>query len=162
MFDGDGQSRWFTHPQKGEYLFRVSKDVFSIYEWSDLLLVSSIAVSAENLFGRLAPLHHTQYFATVSDSLGRPVEATKANNKTHAGYRGIQIWDSSDLDKPSAQPKPTHTLDRALASEIEHIIGAFGVRMVFYTTDHWIASVDLQAPAAKGIKLPRLPAVEQE
>lgn len=67
-------------------------------------------------------------------------------HRAHVGNGSVQIWDSSDLENPEAQPKPTRTLDGALASEIEHIVGAFGTRMIVYTKDHWIASVDLQAP----------------
>lgn len=156
---GDGQSRWFTNPQREEYLVRVSKGLFNVYAWTDLALVSSISISTESPFDRLAPLEHSQYFATVSNSLDEMGELAGSNNKTHAGYGGIQIWDSSDLGITSAESKPTHTLDRALASEIEHIIGAFGFRMIVYTTDHWIASVDLHAPTTEGAKVPGQPVV---
>lgn len=162
QFEGDGQTRWFTHPQKEEYLVRVSKGLFNIYEWPDLRLVSSISVSAEYGFDRLAPLQHSQYFATVSEALDAPGDRTNSNPQTLSRYGSIQIWDSSDLDNSSAQPKPTHALGRAVASEIEHIIGAFGSRMLVYTTDHWVASVDLHTPAtAAAADGPRVPVQQQ-
>lgn len=159
QLDGDGQSRWFANAQKEEHLVRASKGLFNIYEWSDLQLVSSISVSTENPFDRLVPLHSNQFFATVSDPVDAPSETAKSINKTRSGYGAIQVWENSDLDTFAAQPKPTHTLDRALASEIEHVIGVFGLRMIVYTTDHWIASVDLHAPTAEDLKLPGQPVV---
>lgn len=145
--DGDGQNRWFTNPQKEEHLVRISKGLFNVHAWSDLRLVRSIAPHGEPLFDRLAPLNHAQYFATVSDpSSNTPGNATKSMHRAHVGYSSVQIWDSSDLENPAAQLKPIRTLDGALASEIEHIAGTFGTRMIVYTTEQWIASVDLQAP----------------
>lgn len=156
QLDGDGQSRWFTHPKKDEHLVRVSRNLFEIYAWSDLQLISSISVPAEMGFDRLAHLHHSQYFATVSNYMDAPGNPVRPNDQVHAGHDSIQIWDVSDLDTPPSQPRPAHTLECAVASEIEHIIGAFGLRMIVYTTDHWIASVDLQEP--EGPRLPGQPA----
>lgn len=145
QLDGDGQNRWMPHPSKVQCLVRASRDLFVVYNWSDLQMISSITVPTDNSFDRLAPLHHPPFFATISTAATGSLEPAKYNSHDLAGFSRIQIWDSKDLDA-SEPVKPIHQLDRALASEIEHIIGAFGFRMIVYTTDHWIASVDLYAP----------------
>jgi hypothetical protein len=35
-----------------------------------------------------------------------------------------------------------------LPSDVVHLIGVFGTRMVFYTADHWIASYELMPPGS--------------
>jgi hypothetical protein len=61
----------------------------------------------------------------------------------------ILLWAYQELDNDSKTARPRHVLG-SLPVQVENLIGAFGNRLVLYTADHWIASVELQAPGLSG------------
>ncbi|KAF3766098.1 hypothetical protein M406DRAFT_290452 [Cryphonectria parasitica EP155] len=141
--EADRESQWLSHPSQAECILRISKSHFEVYSWSDLRLLSTVSMAAEVSFDRLVSLHHTPYIATVSMA---PQSHGPAGPHSHGPFSAVQIWDSRDLDPVSSSPMPVHQLDGDVAEQIELVIGGFGARMIVYTTDHWIASVDLHAP----------------
>ena len=132
--------RWMGHPN-GETLMGIHNlenrnSAIGVYNWSNLELVRSIPVVEGVRIDRIMPLHNHQYFTTYSNN-------TTTTNSIH-------MWNSNTIDTDISPTNPpltplAHHLD-TLPSQVETIIGTFGTRLIFYTSDHWIASVQLSSP----------------
>ncbi|ROV88450.1 hypothetical protein VSDG_09242 [Cytospora chrysosperma] len=149
----DGVSSWVQHPTKPECLLLVSESKFGIYNWTNLHLIESIQSPSSGVDG-LIPLEHPQFFATYSIGTVLAVSTDLPKNRIHKDDRAIkmiQIWDARELENPRAIMKPISQLDDTFCSSIASVIGAYGDRLVFCTIDHWIASIDLQAPQSPGL-----------
>lgn len=146
----DEKPSWLQHPTKPELLLRMSKSGFSIHSWSDLQQVGSIQTT---LFGleRGIALKHPQLFATQSINVVTPAGSEEETHGDHRSINTIHIWDSKEIEKPQAIMKPINQLDGSTSSNIMVVIGAHGGRLVMYTSDHWIVSVDLQTLQSPGV-----------
>ncbi|KAK3935808.1 hypothetical protein QBC46DRAFT_322718 [Diplogelasinospora grovesii] len=139
QIEGYQKPHWVPHPSKSEYLFRITPTEFGLYTWSDLELVRCIKVSPDISFEQLVTLQSPLRFATNSKA--------ERNSKTgKTGHASIQFWDFNKLENPMGPVEPTDQLN-ALSSNVDHIVGTFGSRLIFFTTDYWIASVDLGQPS---------------
>lgn len=131
--------RWLTHPTRVDQLLCVDGSGVRIYSWADLGLVRVVRLSFLGRFERLAALQGSQFFATVSRPAGGD------------GRAKIQLWDSRDLENEPGDPSdPLAAANdlNGLSSNVELVIGAFETRLVVYTADFWIASVELTASSA--------------
>jgi hypothetical protein len=62
----------------------------------------------------------------------------------------ILLWDDRKLeDRTEPGLLAPGTELSTLPSKVEHIVGVFGSRLVLYTSDHWIASVELPPPGSR-------------
>jgi WD40 repeat protein len=125
---------WLPHPAKSDYLLHVGSTVLGLYTWSDLELVRSIQLAPTATFDQLVWFQSPLSFATISKAPGE---------QGQSGYTNIQLWNFSDIEDPdNSFVEPTGQLDK-MSSEVDRIIGTFGSRLVVYTNDYWIASVDV-------------------
>lgn len=141
-------SHWTKHPTKNDSLIRASNHQLEIYNWSDLSLVGSFETSSYGRFHGLVPLMPTQMFATWSArSQALEDDWQSDRQKDPKTTNTIQLWGGKDMGVPNKDTKPVRQLDDPVASSIALILGAFGARLVVYTADQWIATVDLLAPS---------------
>lgn len=145
----DKGSLWLNHPSRSECLIRVSTSHFSIYSWSNLQLIEPVQTSSFGSFHRVFRPNHPHLFATSSNTIDAPLDGLKTAHGGEIDHRkshNIQIWDEKNLDGHQKIMRPITQLDDALSSSIAVVIGAYGARLVVYTHDHWVASVDLHPP----------------
>ncbi|KAK3306822.1 uncharacterized protein B0T15DRAFT_528350 [Chaetomium strumarium] len=146
-------SRWISRPgSQSDRLLLVSdtRREFLVYDWANLTLVQKVSLSLDEdiRLDRFAPLAHHQYFATYTKiSKAQDKAMTTASNAAQGD--SILLWDYNDVEDGAKVHVPRSKLD-ALPSKVAHIIGVFGARLVLYTADHWIASVELQPPVSPG------------
>lgn len=140
-------SHWSRHPIKHEYLIRASNSQIEIYNWSDLDLIGCLETSSYGCTYSLVPLIQAQMFATWSDRIEASQETQQSDGKKeYKTISTIQLWGGKDDAIQDKDTKPVQQLEEALASSIALILGAFGARLVVYTKDQWIATVDLHPP----------------
>ncbi|KAK3315095.1 hypothetical protein B0H66DRAFT_535981 [Apodospora peruviana] len=89
-----------------------------------------------------------QWSLQVIDLGARPFGSCAAAGNGNHNTNIIRLWDFGALEEKAARPLSplTHELD-TLSSRIDAIIGTFGTRIVLYTAEHWIASVELSSVA---------------
>ncbi|KAK0749954.1 hypothetical protein B0T18DRAFT_365857 [Schizothecium vesticola] len=127
--------RWAVHPTDKDLLVRMEDSGFGIYSWQKLEHIRSIAVYVEGTFCRLTPLNYSLHFITSSLS-SDPAKAQ------------WQLWNLQSLSTASGHPTTSAIPDTAI---IEVVIGTFASRLVFYTTDSWIASFDIAQPTPESL-----------
>lgn len=151
-------SLWLDHPTESECLIRVSTSHFNIYNWSNLQLIESIQTTRYGSFRRVFRLSHPHLFATVYNGVEAPLNGPRKDGggKDYRKSHTIQIWDGKGLGGHQDIMKPITQLDDALSSNVAVVIGAYGARLVVYTRDHWVASVDLEAPGNPGLTVDSL------
>jgi hypothetical protein len=123
--------RWAVHPTDKDLLVRMEDSGFGIYSWQKLEHLRSIPACVEGTFCRLTPLNHPLHFITSSALRSGPAKAQ------------WQLWNVQSLSAASGRPTTLIIPETAI---IEVIIGTLASRLVFYTTDSWIASFDLAQP----------------
>ncbi|KAL2016770.1 hypothetical protein VTK56DRAFT_2983 [Thermocarpiscus australiensis] len=150
--DYDASCRWITRPDSSsDSLLRIgpTKQEISVYDWSTLTLlrVVSLQLDDEIRLGRFAALTHCQYL----------VAYTKRKDETRfvTGARKVNrifIWNLDDFENgaETIAPQAELGIDGTLPSRAEHVIGIFGAHLVFFTEDHWIASVELPSAGSPG------------
>jgi WD40 repeat protein len=131
--EGQSNDHWISHPSSPNLLIRKHDLGFDILTWTTFELVSSFSTSKFGELSRAISLDHTRIFATTR------IECATLGQSRHLS---IQIWDCGELKDGSITNVPKRTLD-GLSPKIEHVIGAYGSRMVILTGDHWIASLDV-------------------
>ncbi|MBE3109945.1 MAG: hypothetical protein IMZ46_05430, partial [Acidobacteria bacterium] len=132
-----GGARWLVHPSRTDQLICLDTRGVGVFSWESLELLRVVPLSTDDQFERLVPLLGSQYFATVS-------RAADESKRTL-----IQLWDSKDLEDPSSSSPITHASQlNGLSSTVELVVGVYGSRLVVYTADFWIASVDLTGSSA--------------
>lgn len=140
-------SHWSRHPTKNDCLIRASKHHLEIYNWLHLNLVGCFETFPYGCFHGLVPLPQAQMFATWSVRTEAVQDTQESDDqKDHTTVTSIQLWGGKDMGIPENNTKPVCQLQDALVSNIALIIGAFGARLVVYTKDQWIATVDLRPP----------------
>ena len=160
--EGHSTPRWLAHPTQ-PYLILAREDEFRIYSWSNLecLRTVSLAHHGESPFSldRIISLQHPQYFATLS--LARSLESRTTQSL-------VQLWDVKDLgldlDPTSSSPDTTSSPNtispvRDLGPDdhsgtLELVVGAYGSRLIVYTSDRWVCSVDLKPTSASASTFP--------
>jgi hypothetical protein len=135
---------WLPHPTKSEYLIHIGSNALGIYDWANLNLVRSVQLAPNVQFDELVWIQSPLNFATVCKTSNKTVESS--NSKPgKATYTNVHLWNFSDLEEPAEAPdlvQPIGQLDE-LSSQIDRIIGTFGSRLLVYTSDYWIASIDV-------------------
>jgi hypothetical protein len=116
-----------------------------IYDWTTVKLLRAVPVSPglDLSLDRFAALSDPSYFATYATNTSTP-----KNIVGEKPTAAVLLWDYKDLEGADSQPPaPRWELRMSiLPAQVAHLIGAFGTRLVFYTTDHWIASFELIPP----------------
>ncbi|KAH9889621.1 hypothetical protein F4778DRAFT_384145 [Xylariomycetidae sp. FL2044] len=132
----DETIRWITHPHHPDCLVLVEQHNIFIHKWASLERVCAVSTSlcgSPSVTVTLAmSLHHSTFFATVA----RVSDGTQESRRAH-------VWESTGQDTHDQGITLIQDLD-PFSCEIERIIGAFGSRLVMYTVDHWVASLDLK------------------
>ncbi|CAN8103509.1 unnamed protein product [Discula destructiva] len=144
QLEGGQNIRWISHPTRNDCVLRASQSHIEIYNWANLQFMSkmSLLTGEEGSVNCMIPLYQSPYIATAS-VISQGSQALKLID--HGNFSEIRIWDAKDFENPSSI-SPVQQFDQSLAEQIELIIGAFGFRLILFTKDHWIASVDLHAP----------------
>ncbi|POS75159.1 hypothetical protein DHEL01_v206445 [Diaporthe helianthi] len=144
-------SQWSEHPTKRDWLIRVTRNHIDIHKWEDLSVLGKFEATSYDCFHRLFPLIPAQLFA-IRSARNEAAEDTSRDFQKCVGHKHnqvintIQLWGRKDFGIPDEDTKPVCQLEDALSSRIARILGCFGARLIVYTTDQWIASVDLQPP----------------
>jgi hypothetical protein len=145
--EGNSSPKWLDHPTQPDYLILANESEFQVYNWSKLECVRTISLAhqGQSLFGldRIVSLQHPRFFATIS--VARSLESGTMQSL-------IQVWDTKDLDPTSPDNCspiiPVQDLgpgDHSGALEV--VVGAHESRLVVYTSDRWVCSIDMK-PAA--------------
>ncbi|KAK6829587.1 hypothetical protein PG987_010171 [Apiospora arundinis] len=135
------RSAWLAHPTKLDSIICLEESQLVVYRWTDLKPIRTVLVPLESTVDRLISLSHPRYFATAARSVP---------DRAKGAYKSIQLWDISLIDEHDSISAPANQLDATFAADVELVIGAFGSRLVVYTTDYWIASVELASVAPTG------------
>ncbi|KAH9887153.1 WD40-repeat-containing domain protein [Xylariomycetidae sp. FL2044] len=136
---------WMTHPAAShEKLVYLTEGVAVAYTWESLSRLEDESISFERLPStsstsddlRIRPLTPSDYFITISEDLIRRHTET-------------QLWPSSALQHVSNQATPVSAFGQ-VAHEVEHVLGVFSQRLVFFHTSGWVCSIPLppSSPAA--------------
>jgi len=145
---------WMTRPgSKSDLLLFIGETgrQLIVYDWATLAQVRVIplALDQDVRLDRFAALCHPQVFATYTTRISKSSTATTmSRNPGEAGT--ILLWNDQKLEdgtEPGVLAPGTEL--GTLPSKVEHIVGVFGTRLVLYTSDHWIASVELQPPGSR-------------
>lgn len=136
---GSRTPRWAVHPTDKDLLVRMDDSGFRIYNWQKLEHLRSIAVGVEGTFCRLTPLNYPLHFITSSAS------------SSDSAKSQWQLWNVQSLSSAAASSRPPTPSTISETAMIEVIIGTFASRLVFYTTDSWIASFDLAQPTPESL-----------
>ncbi|KAG8160989.1 hypothetical protein KVR01_009253 [Diaporthe batatas] len=141
-------SQWSEHPTKRDCLIATTSYYIEIHKWEDLSLLGKFEASSYGWFTSLCPLIPAHLFATRSAKKEVLQDTLNISQKGggHKAINTIQLWGGKDFEIPHEDTKPVCQLEDALSSCIARIIGSFGARLIVYTTDHWIASIELQPP----------------
>jgi len=134
--------RWAAHPTNKDILIRMEDGGFAIYSWQTLERLRTVPVSMEGPLTRLTSLNHPHYLLTDTSS-SAPVPSDSPETYW-------QLWSLSSLSAYADASTPAKPATIGLNS-IELIIGTFASRLVFYTHDSWIASVDLTQPTKESL-----------
>ncbi|KAK4154986.1 hypothetical protein C8A00DRAFT_13901 [Chaetomidium leptoderma] len=145
--------RWITCPcprSPVDLLLGIDEagQTIKVYDWATFNLLRAVPLlpGFDLSLDRFAPLSHPHYFATYATRTSEP-ESDIKEKQTAA----ILLWDFQDLEgAASSQPLAPRwqIVPSTLPSQVVHLIGAFGTRLVFYTADHWIASFELIPPGS--------------
>ncbi|KAK1765476.1 hypothetical protein QBC33DRAFT_544396 [Phialemonium atrogriseum] len=162
--EGNSTPRWLAHPTQ-PYLILAREGEFRIYNWSNLECVRTVSLAhhGQSLFSldRIVSLQHPQYFTTIS--LARSLESWTTESL-------VQLWDVKDLDL-DLDLDPTSSLSETtsspntispvrdlgpddLSGTLELVVGAYGSRLIVYTSDRWVCSVDLKPASASAPAFP--------
>ena len=126
-----------------------------VYDWTDLAQVRVIshALDQDIRLDRFAPFsQHHHVFATYTTRTPKsPGVTASLHYPGHTNLNTILLWDGQKLadDTELDVLAPDDELS-TLPSKVEHIVGVVRNRLVLYTTDHWIASVELQPHGSPG------------
>lgn len=132
--EGEGRNRWAMNPREPDLVFCLTDDGLEFRSWSTLELIRSVSVSITGTLQQVISLQHPQAFATMS--VGEAQEDQSAETF-------MQLWNYDDIEGVSSTTlSPEKEIDCS-ATGVERIIGAFGSRMVVFTSDRWVASIDI-------------------
>jgi WD40 repeat protein len=133
--EGHSRPSWVSHPSNSELLIRATPQEFDIYKWSTLELVRSVRTHFHGEIDRVMSLQHPRIFATICKEAPSTLGTL--------GYMSIQLWDCNHLENDTLPINPEKEID-GRSSKVERVIGAFGPRMVVYTDDYWVASIEME------------------
>jgi len=122
--------RWQLHPTKADRLLRLDQSGLGVYDWASLDLIRLYQIPFSGRLKRFVPIYNSPLLVSVS-------EAGEGSQQT-----AIQLWDSVGVESCPGIVEPKNELN-GIGLKIKLVIGVFGTRLVVYTTDFWIASVDL-------------------
>jgi len=132
--------RWVVHPSDKDMLIRMEDNGFGIYSWQRLERLRTVSVSVHDPLSRLTLLNNPLYFLTYT---------TSSNPSIESGANW-QLWGPNPFPAFPGTLSPATPVSIAIPS-IELIIGTFASRLVFYSLDSWIASVDLIQPTQESV-----------
>ncbi|KAK4237441.1 vegetative incompatibility protein HET-E-1 [Achaetomium macrosporum] len=146
-------SRWICRPgSQSDRLLRISDtgQEIKVYDWTTLALIQvlSLSLGGDLCLDRFSPLSHPNYFATRAMKISKTQGTTTTSSKI-SQTDPILLWDYKDAEDGAGTLVPRAKLDM-LPSKVAQVVGSFGARLVLYTTDHWVASVELQPPVSPG------------
>lgn len=147
-------SQWSEHPTKHDCLLRASKHQIEIYSWSNLSVLGNFETPSGVSFHNLTPLIPAQMFATCmvrNETMSGAFQADQKidGGRIHKEVHAIQLWGGKEFGMPDKDTKPVRQLEGSIVSSIALVLGSFGARLVVYTTDQWIATVELHPPQDK-------------
>ncbi|KAK1829368.1 hypothetical protein QBC39DRAFT_311254 [Podospora conica] len=134
---GSPTPRWAVHPTNKDILIRMEDSGFGIYSWEKLEHIRSIPAPVVGTFFRLTPLNSPFHFIT-SSTLNSDSSKTK-----------YQLWNAQSIS--AAPGNPTTPLTLPDTTTVKVLIGTFASRLIFFTTDGWIASFDLAQPTPESL-----------
>lgn len=129
---GCNGARWLVHPTKADGLLYTDGSGIAVVSWASLEPISVVRLSLEGS-PQMVSLPGLSFFATIS-----PPEDKDGPT--------VQLWDAKDLEELSITVVTANEM-RDLSPTVTLLIGTFGSLLVFYTTDTWVASVDLSNPS---------------
>lgn len=143
--DNSRSPRWISPlDDNSEHLLRLGMagETIEVYKWSTLEMVHSVSLKLDmgESIRRFAGFRHPQYFATLSKSPEMKSGMLKGQAKNI-----IRLWNFEAIEKGPDSIAPASNL-RILPPSVELVIGVFGSRLIVFTSDHWIASLDLESP----------------
>jgi WD40 repeat protein len=146
-------SRWRAcQSSKSDILLLIGEtgQELKVYDWATLALVRVVPLSlGQDLsLDRFSPLSHHRFFATYTTRSLRPQDTATGFSNQGQKHR-LLLWDYQGIEDGSETLQPRNDL-MELPCPVEHIIGSLGSRLVLYTADHWVASVELQPPKSPG------------
>ncbi|KAK6084467.1 hypothetical protein SCUP234_03256 [Seiridium cupressi] len=125
---------WVSLPTSKDRLLYLSENQAFVYDWGTLrrspessILFDTLSSGAEST--RFLPLTGSQYLATVSES-------------TAHGQPETQLWTNSSLRENSTRAVPVPEFD-SISQQLDHIIGVYSQRLVFFHVEGWVCSIDL-------------------
>ncbi|KAL2132596.1 hypothetical protein VTI74DRAFT_3619 [Chaetomium olivicolor] len=147
-------SQWISRPRTAEdvliFLDATGQEL-KVYEWATLTLVRMVSLSLdqEARLDQFTSLDHPHFFATYTTTASKPGVVVAMGFPSSVSTTAILLWDYQKFEEGAKTLTPMRAFS-TLPSRVAHIIGSFGNRLVLFTTDNWIASVELQQPGAVG------------
>lgn len=137
---GSGRPLWAVSRSKPDLLLHVNGHGFETYDWQTLKHLESFEAHLNDNVEQMVSLNHPRIFATVHKS-------TTVTDAT--AQRSFQLWDLDQFNQEHSPPSAPAMDTAALSSKFGLIVGAFGNRLVVYTTDNWVVSIDMEDPSSK-------------
>jgi WD40 repeat protein len=129
--------RWLNHPQDPDKLILVTTKWATTHRWVDL----GESFTAINLNWGVAAEISIKDAALCSN--GDMLYIESARPKTTQSTSKVIVLSTSSFTERSSRGVQSRLLVDKLASQIEHIIGWLGTRLLFLNRGFWVCSVDL-------------------
>jgi hypothetical protein len=133
-----GSTHWVSNTSDPNFIVRTNGSEFHVLRWESFDTVCSLSLNTPANIRSMTLLNHPFLFAIATDA---------GHQRQGTGPSCIEIWDIRSLKNDSNAASPFRTTS-GLPAEIELVVGTYGDRLVFFTADCWIASVDLQSDFA--------------
>ena len=130
-----------NHPRDPSKLIHISSNAAHIYAWNELSEPHSSADM--KLASHMRADMSVKDVATCSDGCKVSVEFSKPHNQQSTSH--VLILSASSFEEPLADTIESLPLFSKISSNIEHLIGSRGRKLLFLDRRMWVCSVDLEA-----------------
>ncbi|KAI4212781.1 MAG: hypothetical protein LQ351_004483 [Letrouitia transgressa] len=137
-----GPYQWHPHPSNENWLILISKSIAYLFEWHTFKIISG--PEGILLEGSLLPDLTIQ---SIACCFNENVIAMTFNESPRQRSK-LLLWNAADFtpDAKTAAPVPKY---HYLTDNVQLLIGAEGLRLVFLHTSGWVCSTDPQAAATE-------------
>ncbi len=129
--------RWSTHPLRSDHLVLISESKAHLFHWQSFVRLSKF----EGI--ELAGAAHSDLIIKAANKCfdSQYLSTSFAESFDYHARSQIFLWNAVDLDPEADIVQPVSQF-QPLADRVQHVIGAYGHRVVFLHQNGWICSAN--------------------